>query len=413
MSRIRRGLKNFSYLTVGSIISQVIGFIGYIYIVRLLGPEYYGIYVTVGAFVGMFQILTFTGLRKVLVREGSKDVQNADKVLNDTIGLQSLFIFIAIIVMLIASIFTDYETTTKLYIAIFSLNLFSTTLKGFVNTIFKMTERMEFLAIFSIIRITLYVGLAILLLTLGYGLFAIVLVSVFTTLFNFLIRLFYSRKLINFNIFSKLKFDKKIIKPSIVFSAMGIVGRLHDRVDLFMISILGNPFQVAIYGVAYQLAKKSTLLRNTLAEAFFPIAVKTFKEGSVSKRLIIKYTLLFTGGMLGLAIIGYFLAEPAIDFVFGEEYTEAGPILKILIFYMVAWFSTLPFTEAVQATGNEKVILLGKSVMAGLNIPLNIILYLNYGLIGIAYSTIIIYTIGSIIINYYSYHLLNKQGYLK
>lgn len=411
--RIKRGLKNFSYLTAGTIISQIIGFIGFIYLARYLGPEYYGIYVTVGAFMGMFELLSFKGLKKVVIRECSKDVENADKILNKTVGLQSLFIFLAILAMLIGSLFSGYETRTILFIAIFSLKLFSKRFRSYISSIYMYSEKMKYVPIFSIVQRILFVGLVITFLTLGFGLFSVVMISVFSSLFNLLLQIYHSRRITKFNLFSKLHLDLEIIKPSLVFSAIRVVGRLYSRVDLFMISLLGTPVEVAIYGVAHQLAREGQLIKNKIAEAFFPIAIKVLDRGSVRKKTIFKYSILFLMGMLGLAIIGYFLAEPVVRLFFGEEYIESAPILRVLIFFMVAWFSTLPFSEAIQATGNEKVLLLGKGVMACINIPLNIILYFTYGLIGIAYSTLVVYTVGSILIIVYSYYRLNKQGYFK
>ncbi len=411
MSRIKRGLKNFSYLTIGTVISQVIGFIGFIYIARYLGPDHYGVYVTVGAFVSIFQLLAIPGLRKVVVRECSKNLDNSEDILRETIGVQSLFILIAIAVMLFASLFTGYALTTKLYIAIFSLKLSSESFRGYFDAIYKSHERMEYLAVFRVVRMLIFVGAAISVLLLGYGLFGVVMVTVISFLIDVLLRFQYSKNLVSFNVFSKLNIDKKILKPSAVFSGISITSRLYKRVDLFMISLLGTAPEVAIYGVAYNIAREANLLKHLLGEAFFPIAVKTLHEGSVRKKMIVKYSIFFAIGMAALALIGFYLAEPAVILLFGEEYAESGFILRVLVFYMVAWFSTLPFTEAIKATGNEKVLLYGKGTMAGINIPLNIVLYLTYGLIGIAYSTLIVYTIGSVIINIYSYHLLNKQGY--
>ena len=72
--KILRGLKNASYLTIGHFLTIVINFFGFIYIARLLGPNDYGIYVTVGAFVGLFDLLIFRGLNKVILREGAKNL---------------------------------------------------------------------------------------------------------------------------------------------------------------------------------------------------------------------------------------------------------------------------------------------------------------------------------------------------
>ena len=56
-SSAKRGLVNASYLTIGNLVSQVIGVFGFIYIARMLGPESYGIFVTVTSFVDYLHYL--------------------------------------------------------------------------------------------------------------------------------------------------------------------------------------------------------------------------------------------------------------------------------------------------------------------------------------------------------------------
>ncbi len=412
MGRIKKGMKNFSYLTAGNLISQAIGFIGFIYVAKILGPNYYGIYVTVGVFMGVFELVTFSGLHKVIIRKGSRDIEHMGEVLDDTIGIKSTFIFSAILIMVIASFFTNYETTTKIFIAIFSLKLFSKSFSNYFNSIYKVTEKMKYISFFYIFYRVVYVCLAVLMLSLGYGLFTLILISVFTSALEMVVKFLHSRKLINFNIFSELKFDRKILIPSLVFSAIGIVNIISTRVDLFMISFLGTPAEVGIYGVAYTFVGEGTLLRNLLATAFFPILIKTFDERSLDKRLLLKYSFFGIAVMVVLGVITFFYAEQVIVLIFGEEFRESGIILRILVFYLVSWWSTIPFTTAAQATNNEKVILIGFTIMAFLNIPLNFVLYSHYGLIGIAYSTIIVFTVGCVLINIYSYHLLKVQGHI-
>lgn len=412
MSKLKRGLKNFSYLTVGNIISQVIGFLGLIYIARILGPDHYGVYVTIGVFVGMFELATFSGLHKVIIRKGSRDLESMGGVLEDTVGLKGLFTFIAILVMLIASFFTTYETATKLYIAIFSLKLFSKSYSSYFNTIYQATEKMQYMPLFAILYRVVYVISAILLLSLGYGLFSLVMVSVFTSCFEVGMKFLHSKTLIDFDIRSKVTIDKAILWPALMFSVIGVVNMVSTKVDLLMISFFSTPEEVGIYGVAYQLVREGTMLRNLLATAFFPIFIKAFHQRSLNRLLLVKYSLIGIGAMVVAGIFAFFYAEPIVVLLFGEDFRESGYILRVLVFYLVAWWSTLPFTTAAQATNNEKVILVGFTVMAVLNVPLNLILYYEYGLIGIAYSTLIVYTIGSLLINMYSYHLMRVQGHL-
>ena len=120
--RMLRGLKNVSYLTIGHFVSLAISFFGLIYIVRILGPSNYGIYATVGAFVGMFNIITFYGINKIVLREGAKDFSKMQYYLEKTTAIKNFFLFIAINVCIISSLFTNYSTQVKLYIILFSFS---------------------------------------------------------------------------------------------------------------------------------------------------------------------------------------------------------------------------------------------------------------------------------------------------
>ena len=104
-STIFRGLKNASYLATGHFLSMLISFIGFVYIARLLGPSDYGIYATVGAFVGMFDVITVYGINKVVLREGSKKISQMHDYLERTTGIKNFFTFIAIAVCIFSSIF--------------------------------------------------------------------------------------------------------------------------------------------------------------------------------------------------------------------------------------------------------------------------------------------------------------------
>ena len=179
------GIKNASYLTIGSLISQIITFVGFIYIARLLEPKNYGIYVTVGTFVGMFDLLLLGGLNKVIIREGSKNIPSMQIYLEKTIGIRNLLIIAAITVCIISSFFTNYESQTKQYIIIFSAQLAWTGIRGFLGTIYQAAEKMQYLSIFGVANRILFVSLSIIFLYLGFGVLTLLLIALFSNFFIF------------------------------------------------------------------------------------------------------------------------------------------------------------------------------------------------------------------------------------
>ena len=410
--RLIRGIKNASYLAAGNFIVQVITFIGFIYIARMLGPNDYGIYVTVGAFVGMFDILLLNGLNKAVLREGSKDVSSMHTYLEKTVGIRNLLILTAIIVCIICSFFTPYRFQTKLYIILFSSELAYNGVKGFLGTIYQATEKMQYISVFGIANQIIFVSLSIIFLYLGSGLLALFLIALFSHFSTLLMNYTISQKIIRFDIFSKIQFDKNLLKPALIFSLLAFVGFLVSRIDLLMISLLGTTKEVGIYGVAYKIAQQGEMLRNVNAVAFFPIFVKRFHNNTMKGGSLIKYSFFFLNGIFLLSLAASFFVEDIIAFLFGTEYKNSGAILKVLIFYLCFSWATLPFTIAAQATHNEKHLLIPLLIMAGLNIPLNYIFFLEYGLIGIAYSTLVVFLIGYFSISNISYRMMKKQGHL-
>jgi O-antigen/teichoic acid export membrane protein len=410
--KIVRGLKNASYLVIGNFISQVISFFAFIYVARNLGPNDYGIYVTVGAFVGMFDIILLGGLEKVVIREGSKDISHMHIILEKTIGVKNLFILFSIISCIIISFFAPYGLRTKFYIILMSATLAYSGVRGFLGTIYQATEKMQYLAIFNILNRLLFVILVILVLNLGFGLLAIFIIAIFSHFSILLINYQFSHRIINFNFFSKIQFDKQLLKPALLFTLIGFMGYFVTRVDLLMISFLGTENDVGIYGVAYKLSEPGIILRNIFATAFFPILVKRFHNNTIKGRRLIKYSLFFLLGLVIVSSIASYISKELIIFFLGAKYEGSVQIFQILIFFIAFSWAALPFTTAALATQNEKFLLVPVSIMGVLNVLLNYILFLKYGVIGIAYATLVVFAIGGFLYCFISYTVMKKQGHL-
>ena len=115
----------------------------------------------------------------------------------------------------------------------------------------------------------------------------------------------------------------------------------------------------------------------------------TYKNVIKWKKLM-KYAFLLGLGLLLISAVGSLFSEQAITLLFGPKYSESGIILSVLIFYLAFTFFSLPFTNTIQATHNESNILKICWVGPCLNIGLNILFFKLFGLIGIAYSTLVV-----------------------
>ena len=408
--RIWRGLKNASYLTIAHIFSMLINFFGFIYIAILLGPSNYGIYLTVVAFVGLFDILTFRGLNKVVLREGAKDLSKMSIYLEQTSGLKNLFTLIAIIICIISSFFTPYSTQEKIFIIIFSITLTYKSFEGFFGIIYQAAEKMQYNSALTILNRILFVPLSIVILYLGFGVTGLFAIAIFSQIFTLFVNFKVSKRFLSFKFFSKIKWDISIIKPALVFSIISFTVLLTSRIDIVMISWLGTSRDVGIYGVPYQIAQSGAELKTLLSVAFFPIFVKIFHKKIIRWKELLKYSFLLGFVLLIFSTIISILSPTIIPMIFGQKYFESGIILSVLIFYLAFIFLNLPFTNTLQATHNEFHYLKICWIPPSLNIGLNYLFFKIFGLIGIAYSTLAVQIFAIPITIFVTYRVLKKQG---
>jgi O-antigen/teichoic acid export membrane protein len=235
---------------------------------------------------------------------------------------------------------------------------------------------------------------------LGAGVLVILLVNLLSKFLILAINYLNSRKLIRFKInFKNVRVQYNIIKPTLIFSLNKFLESFAIRVDLIMISFLSTSIDVGIYGVAHQIASEGIMIRNIIAMAFFPIAVKFFYDKSIKRKTLFTYAFALFFLVLVACVFVSFFVQDIVVLVFGEKYNESGHILIFLIFALSFAFYNLPLTTYLQATQNEHLLLVVPCVAAPLNISLNIVFFAKFGLIGIAYSTLVVFFTQSLIIS--------------
>lgn len=407
------GLKNASFLTTGQIITQLIGLIGVPLIARKLGVEQYGILTTVTAFVGMFALINLKGTGRVLVREGSKDLNKLPSYIENIIGIKNVFALLSILVTIIVGLFIkSYTAQIKVFIVIYSITHIFEIYNSFFGTIYQAFQKMQYISYFSIARKVLYTVSAILAVYLGSGVLTLILINIISNVLVLILNYKKSKTIISFKIFRPIQWKKELMVPSIVFSLIGVLGFFQTKIDIVMISWMGTAREVGIYAVAFKIVHYIMMIKNQASIAFFPIFVKRFNEGPVRLSKLIKLSLILFLAAAGFATIFSFFAKDIIVLIFGIEYHQSGYIISILLFYIAFGFMYFPFGNAFLATGNEKINLVIGYFPPVANVILNYFLYQKFGLIGIAYSTLIVMSTFTLIGIGFVIYFLKKQGRL-
>ena len=403
-------LKNISFLVSGQIITQIISFIGVAFIARKLGVENYGMYTTVLAYVSLFTLLNLSGSYKVIIREGSKDLTSLHTVIEKLIGIKTVFALLSIFATIIIALFINsYSLQLKYFIFLYSLTHFYNVYSSFNFSIFQASQKMQYISYLSVFVSFSYTVAAAIAIYLGCGVLVLLIINIVVNGLSLVIGYVISRRIVKFRFFKKPQWDKKLLVPSFWFTILGLFGILQTKIDLLMISWIGTVQEVGIYAVAFKLTTYFEGVRNQVSNAFYPVVVKRYHNGPVKLSFLIKSSLMLALAVIILCSIISFFTTDIILLLFGKDYLAAGYILSILIFNFGFRFTTYPFSTSLTSTNNEKYVIMYEAITAISNVVLNYILYHKYGLIGIAYASLISSGIRTVIEVTMAVFLLKKQ----
>ena len=139
------------------------------------------------------------------------------------------------------------------------------------------------------------------------------------------------------------------------------------------------------------------IMKNTISIAFFPIFVKVFSRKAVDKNVVFKYSVaLGIITFIGAAVVAI-VSQPLIPLLLSEDYAQSASIFAVLIFYSGFSFANFPFQSSLQAANYEKLVLKIAWIPSAANVFLNLVFLYFFGLIGIAYSTLVVAAINYLV----------------
>lgn len=382
-------VKNIGYLAIGQVLSQIISLVGVFYIPKLLGVESYGEYQTVLSYVSVFTVFTLSGLNKVVLRNGSRHISKLSTEIESIMGVRHLFSFFAVLLAIIVAFILNYDTQIILYIFIYVLWLWLRTIESTVLLIFQAHQKLFYFSVFSVIKSILLSSSLIAVLLIGKGVIELLIIDLLVSAFVIFISYNKSRNYTKFKLFPPIWLDLKKIKQGLVFTLLSFLNILGGKIDVVMISILGTPEEVGVYAIANSVVRKGLLASRAISTSIFPLYAKQAVT-SMNRAVLRKHSFLSIIPFAIVILIIFLGADWVINNIIGVDFSYSVDIMKVLSFYLLFHYFSLPYDVALQATYSEKALVKIRAALAILNITANYVLYEMFGIMGIAFSSILV-----------------------
>ena len=287
----------------------------------------------------------------------------------------------------------SYPKTTVLVIYIILISVIFNALAGIFIGIFQAYERMEYVAIGSILNnfVMLIGALYATSKEMGPIEFAYIylIAGIALFIYNFAIS---SWKIAWPHLEMNLDLCRYLLREAVPFGLSTFFIRIYYYIDTIMISlIISNPNEImGWYSAAYRLVFVLSFIPTTFLMAIYPIMSKCYVSKDDALKFMFERSfkyLLIIAVPIGIGITS--LASKIILFSYGPNYAPSTIALQILVWSEVFIFLNSVFGNLLYAI-NKQIVVAKQTMFASLlNILLNLVLITKFSYIGASIATVV------------------------
>ena len=391
MSLMRNIAKNTAYLTIGKIISTILGVLTVALILRYLSPDDYGRYTTAIAFVLLLGTITDFGLNLTTTQDISLPNTDTAKTLSSvfTFRLLANIVLLAILPFLLKLF--PYELIVKQAILILSVLFFSTTLFQVLASYFQSTLQANKVAIADLSgKIALFI-LTVLAVSWRFSFNEIMLTISLSALIQLWLLIYFLNKKIKLELSIDWNIWKRIMAKTWPIAVSVVLTTVYFKGDTLILSLTRPYEDVGIYDAAYKILEVLISLPILFMGLILPQLARSWGEGDKPKfgRLLQKAwdgLCLFTLPMVAGTMV---LAKPIIALIAGAGYEPAAGVLQILIVATGIIFLGSLFSHAIVAVNEQKPMIIYYLIAASLAVFLYIKFIPIYSYYAAALTTVV------------------------
>lgn len=183
---------------------------------------------------------------------------------------------------------------------------------------------------------------------------------------------------------------RKIVEYTIPLTITSSANVIDKKIDTVLVGFFLNPTAVAYYTLSKQIVTFIQAPMTAMGFTLSPVFEAEKSKGNsktaarIYEKALISSLLFYIPAAAGLALI----AEPMVGLVFGEEYIDAVPVIRIMAVYTVMLSIAILTSNSLDYLGRARDRAVLKGVTSALNAVFNIILIPQIGVIGAALSTV-------------------------
>jgi O-antigen/teichoic acid export membrane protein len=392
--------------TITLVATGAVSFLLMPFVVRSLGDRLFGLWSLVGTLVGYYGLLDL-GLASAVNRHmasafGSKDGQEANRVFNTALrlylGIGTLVLAVTLVIATVAASAVpdpgDASLLGKVIVVLGTSLAFGFPVRVFVGALnadlrFDLTAGLDLLTLFLRAVLTVSVLLA------GYKVLALAWVTLLSGLPAGVLAVYLARRTLPTLRVSRTFWSRPTARTLFSYSSYAFLAQVADmlrfRVDGFVLAAFLGLGSVTHFSIAGSLVQYFIQLLGAATGVFSSVFSRQDGARDVDA---MRRTFLFASkvSVMVSTFVAFGLLAWGRQFIqrwMGTAYLDAYPVLTVLTLGATVALWQAPSVGLLFGVSRHKFFALANSVEGLANLALSILLVQRYGMLGVAYGTVI------------------------
>ena len=391
---------NYVLLSGGEALSKVFAFLAFAYLARLVGPDIFGDIEFALAVTMFFNLVVEGGLGLLGAREIAKDEKIIASLTFHIVIMRIVLALIAFLLLCLFVILNNKSPQENQIVILYGLTLFGT--PGLLQWVFQGLDRMQWVALSSIIRWSLFAVLVFLFITRPHHVLVVPVLELvavgIVVAFNFSI---FRKSFGSFRQRFDISLCKSLLSQAMPIGLSQVAWGLRAYLPTIMLGLLVGGSAVGWFGAAQRIVVAlHTFVWMYFFNIYPSISRCTRQEPEAFQNLLGKSLKVTSWCAVFIGSAGTLFAEPLIQTVYGTQYDAAAKSFQVLVWYLSIILVSGHYMYALFAYNKQKLELASALCGSVFSFVLIIALIHKYNFMGAAYAIVCVETL-IWLLNYY------------
>jgi O-antigen/teichoic acid export membrane protein/glycosyltransferase involved in cell wall biosynthesis len=412
--------RNFIVQSLGQLYGYVSALVAQNIIATLLLENTYGAYSTVTVYISLFAVLADGGIMFISVREAAKYPEKIEKILSNTFWLKTIFAGVAFSLSIaIVYLFIPYPADVRFGIFIFAISQFFTSISVAFDVIFQSRQQSRYPTIVVVTaRNIIFFGLLAALLyqtkfTIGPHLdqrmlfYYLIILNIILNIVSFFIKFIGGIRQVPLRFSIDWTYARSLLIISIPMGIVTILGQIHYKADILILSVLASKTDVGIYNMAYRGIEFTLMFLTLLTSMLFPVLANYSTRNITAFRNATRRVVdICVTIVVPICVIVALLAPGVVALYSNNHYPLSATPLAILTISLIFSFINNIYSYLVIVENQQNQLIWVQIINIIANVSLNLYAIPRYSYNGSAVATIITEGLGMFLTIYVANRIL-------